>query len=180
MYTDVLGITMKHHEIFQSVISPKVDKNRFVANLQGRLRTPFLITSVAQDHTNQLAIEVASLISVIDRLFALPLHASFRHRVRGVTQRHASTREPTRQACVTTAVVASPRDHARKRAQGATVLTACDNPTRLSLPYAKGGGAPRYFPVSAIIDRCNARNQRGLSSAVSLAIAAPHPPRKAR
>jgi hypothetical protein len=41
-------------------------------------------------------------------LFALPLHDSLRHRVRGANQRHSSKREPTRQACVTTAVVASP------------------------------------------------------------------------
>src|SRR5262249_39076188 len=41
-------------------------------------------------------------------LFALPLHDSLRHRGRGANHRHASKREPTRQACVTTAVVASP------------------------------------------------------------------------
>ena len=41
-------------------------------------------------------------------LFALSLHDSLRHRVRGAPYRHASQREPTRQACVTTAVVASP------------------------------------------------------------------------
>ena len=41
-------------------------------------------------------------------LFALPLHDSLRHRARGANQRHASKREPTRQACVTTDVVASP------------------------------------------------------------------------
>jgi len=38
----------------------------------------------------------------------LPRHASLRHRRRGETARHASKREPTRKACVTTAVVASP------------------------------------------------------------------------
>jgi hypothetical protein len=31
MYVDVLGITMQHHAIFQSVTSPKVGKNRIVA-----------------------------------------------------------------------------------------------------------------------------------------------------
>src|SRR5215831_7624805 len=41
-------------------------------------------------------------------LSALPLHESLRHRARGANQRHSSKREPTRQACVTTAVVASP------------------------------------------------------------------------
>ena len=41
-------------------------------------------------------------------LFALPLHDSLRHRGRGANQRHASKREPTREACVTTDVVASP------------------------------------------------------------------------
>jgi len=29
----------------------------------------------------------------------------------------------------------------------------------LVLRYAKGGGVPSYFPVSAITDRFNARNQ---------------------
>jgi hypothetical protein len=29
----------------------------------------------------------------------------------------------------------------------------------LSLKYTKGRGAPSYFPLSAITDRCNARNQ---------------------
>jgi hypothetical protein len=29
----------------------------------------------------------------------------------------------------------------------------------LSLKYAKGRGMPSYFPLSAITDRCNARNQ---------------------
>ena len=52
-----------------------------------------------------------------------------------------------------------PRDHARKRAQGTTVLTAFDNPIPLSLQYGKGGGATSYFPVSAITDRLYARNQ---------------------
>jgi hypothetical protein len=52
-----------------------------------------------------------------------------------------------------------PRDHARKRAQGTTVLTACDNPIPLSLQYVKGGGGASYFPVSAITDRLYARNQ---------------------
>src|SRR5215471_7245995 len=41
-------------------------------------------------------------------LFALPLHDSLRHRVRGANQRHSSKREPTREAWVTTDVVASP------------------------------------------------------------------------
>jgi hypothetical protein len=41
-------------------------------------------------------------------LFALPLHASLRHRARGANHRHAAKRQPTREACVTTAVVASP------------------------------------------------------------------------
>jgi hypothetical protein len=95
-------------------------------------------------------------------LFALPLHDSCWHRVRGAPHRHASKREPTHQAGVTTAVVASPRDHARKRAPGATVLTAFDHPMLLSLQYAKGSRAPSYFPLSAIIDRCNARNQLSL------------------
>src|SRR5215467_10891148 len=52
-----------------------------------------------------------------------------------------------------------PRDHTRKRAQGTTVLTAFDNPMLLALQYAKGGGVPSYFPLSAIIDRFYARNQ---------------------
>ena len=52
-----------------------------------------------------------------------------------------------------------PRDHARKRAQGTTVLTAFDNPIPLSLQYVKGGGGASYFPVSAITDRLDARNQ---------------------
>ena len=52
-----------------------------------------------------------------------------------------------------------PRDHARKRAQGTTVLTAFDNPIPLSLQYIKGGGGASYFPVSAITDRLYARNQ---------------------
>ena len=52
-----------------------------------------------------------------------------------------------------------PRDHARKRAQGTTVLTAFDNPIPLSLQYVKGGGGASYFPVSAITDRLYARNQ---------------------
>src|SRR5262245_48756217 len=41
-------------------------------------------------------------------LFALPLHHALRHRGRGANQRHSSKREPTREACVTTDVVASP------------------------------------------------------------------------
>src|SRR5215471_21427455 len=41
-------------------------------------------------------------------LLVLPLHDVLRHRGRGANQRHSSKREPTRQACVTTAVVASP------------------------------------------------------------------------
>ena len=41
-------------------------------------------------------------------LLVLPPHDVLRHRGRGANQRHASKREPTRQACVTTAVVASP------------------------------------------------------------------------
>jgi hypothetical protein len=65
---------------------------------------------------------------------------------------------------VTTDVVASPRDYARKRAQGANVFTAFDNPMLLSLQYAKGSGAPSYFPLSAITDRGNARNQLALIS----------------
>ena len=52
-----------------------------------------------------------------------------------------------------------PRDHARKRAQGTTVLTAFDNPIPLSLQYVKGAGGASYFPVSAITDRLYARNQ---------------------
>jgi len=52
-----------------------------------------------------------------------------------------------------------PRDHARNRAPGTTVLTAFDNPIPLSLPYVKGGGGASYFPVSAITDRLYARNQ---------------------
>ena len=52
-----------------------------------------------------------------------------------------------------------PRDHARKRAQGTTVLTAFDHPIPLSLQYVKGGGGASYFPVSAITDRLYARNQ---------------------
>src|SRR6266567_843115 len=52
-----------------------------------------------------------------------------------------------------------PRDHARKRAQGTKVFTAFDTPMHLALQYAQGGGAPSYFPVSAITDRFNARNQ---------------------
>src|SRR5437016_13954439 len=56
-----------------------------------------------------------------------------------------------------------PRDHARKRAQGTTVLTAFDNPIPLSLQYIKGGGGASYFPVSAITDRLYARNQLTLS-----------------
>ena len=51
-----------------------------------------------------------------------------------------------------------PRDHARKRAQGTTVLTAFNNPMPLALQYVKGGGGASYFPVSAITDRFNARN----------------------
>jgi hypothetical protein len=51
-----------------------------------------------------------------------------------------------------------PRDHARKRAQSATVLTAFDNPMPLSLRYAKGYGTTSYFPLSAITDRFYARN----------------------
>jgi len=38
-------------------------------------------------------------------------------------------------------------------------LTAFDNPMPLSLQYVKGGGGASYFPVSAITDRFNARNQ---------------------
>jgi len=90
---------------------------------------------------------------------ALAGRAAFLFRRNPLECGYFSKREPTRQACVTTAVVASPRDHARKRAQGATVLTAFDNPMLLSLQDAKGSGAPRYFPLSAIIDRFNARNQ---------------------
>ena len=52
-----------------------------------------------------------------------------------------------------------PRDHARKRAQGTTVLTAFDSPIPLSLQYVKGAGGASYFPVSAITDRLYARNQ---------------------
>src|SRR5262249_28385185 len=52
-----------------------------------------------------------------------------------------------------------PRDHARKRAHGTTVLTAFDNPIPLSLQYGKGGGGASYFPMSAITDRLYARNQ---------------------
>ena len=52
-----------------------------------------------------------------------------------------------------------PRDHARKRAQGTTVLTAFDHPIPLSLQYVKGAGGASYFPVSAITDRLYARNQ---------------------
>jgi hypothetical protein len=52
-----------------------------------------------------------------------------------------------------------PRDHARTRAQGATMFTACDHPLPLSLQYANGGGVTRDFPVSAIPDRLDARNQ---------------------
>src|SRR5215471_19116903 len=52
-----------------------------------------------------------------------------------------------------------PRDHARKRAQGTTILTAFDNPIPVSLQYIKGGGGASYFPVSAITDRLYARNQ---------------------
>jgi hypothetical protein len=52
-----------------------------------------------------------------------------------------------------------PRDHARKRAQGATLLPAFDTPMPLSLQYTKGGGATRDFPVSAITDCLYARNQ---------------------
>src|SRR5437660_12700497 len=56
-----------------------------------------------------------------------------------------------------------PRDHARKRAQGTTVLTAFDSPIPLSLQYVKGAGGASYFPVSAITDRLYARN--GLAKA---------------
>jgi hypothetical protein len=52
-----------------------------------------------------------------------------------------------------------PRDHARKRAQGTTVLTALANPIPLSLQYVKGASEASYFPVSAITDRLYARNQ---------------------
>ena len=52
-----------------------------------------------------------------------------------------------------------PRDHARNRAPGTTVLTAFDNPIPVSLPYVKGGGGASYFPMSAITDRLYARNQ---------------------
>jgi hypothetical protein len=52
-----------------------------------------------------------------------------------------------------------PRDHARKRAQGTTVLTAFDTPIPSSLQYVKGGGGASYFPMSAITDRLYARNQ---------------------
>ena len=41
-------------------------------------------------------------------LLVLPPHDVLRHRGRGANQRHASKREPTHKACVTTAVVASP------------------------------------------------------------------------
>src|SRR5262249_39675878 len=41
-------------------------------------------------------------------LLVLPPHDVLRHRGRGANHRHASKREPTRKACVTTAVVASP------------------------------------------------------------------------
>jgi hypothetical protein len=41
-------------------------------------------------------------------LFAPPLPDALRHWARGAHHRPASTREPTRSACVTTAVVASP------------------------------------------------------------------------
>jgi hypothetical protein len=34
MYVDVLGITMQHHEIFQSVTSPKVAKNQIMADFR--------------------------------------------------------------------------------------------------------------------------------------------------
>jgi hypothetical protein len=52
-----------------------------------------------------------------------------------------------------------PRDHARKRAQGATVFTAFDHPMPLSVQYANGGSATSDFPVSAITDRFYARTQ---------------------
>ena len=40
-----------------------------------------------------------------------------------------------------------------------TVLAAFDTPIPLFLQYVKGGGATSYFPVSAITDRLDARNQ---------------------
>src|SRR3989442_10811916 len=52
-----------------------------------------------------------------------------------------------------------PRDHARKRVQDTTVFTAFDTPMPLSLQYAQGGGTTSYFPLSAITDRLDARNQ---------------------
>src|SRR2546429_1964036 len=65
-----------------------------------------------------------------------------------------------------------PRDHARKRAQGTTVLTAFDHPIPLSLQYIKGGGGASYFPVSAITDRLYARNQLRRSAVVGRGTAA--------
>src|SRR5262249_14548859 len=59
-----------------------------------------------------------------------------------------------------------PRDHARKRAQGTTVLTAFDNPIPVSLQYVKGGGGASYFPMSAITDRLYACNQLTLCDEV--------------
>src|SRR5262249_12592854 len=89
----------------------------------------------------------------------LPPHEPLRHRVRGENARHASTREPTPWACVTTAAVASP----------VTMLANGYKTPRFSRPLTprclslystpKGGETTSYFPLSAITDRLDARNQ---------------------
>jgi hypothetical protein len=49
MYVDVLGITMQHHEIFQSVTSPKVAKNpRILSNHNTAFKEQLLHITVAQ------------------------------------------------------------------------------------------------------------------------------------
>jgi hypothetical protein len=48
-----------------------------------------------------------------------------------------------------------PRDHARKRAQGTTVLAAFDNPMPFSLQYAHGGRDDKLLP--GVRDHCSLR-----------------------
>ena len=88
----------------------------------------------------------------------LPHHEPLRHRVRGSTQAFFQTGAHALGVCHH-CCRRIPRDHARKRVPGTTILTAFDNPIPLSLQYVKGGGVTSYFPVSAITDRLDARNQ---------------------
>src|SRR5215475_13339429 len=47
----------------------------------------------------------------------------------------------------------------RTRAPGTTVLTAFDTPMHASVGYANRSGAPSYFPLSALTDHLDTRNQ---------------------